>query len=97
MGTISAADDQAVNAQRGLHDCMFGFFECVPDYEVAKALFDAAAGWARNRGLKTLYGPFNLDYENGYGILVDGRDRPPVLLCGHTPPYYLDFVEQVRL
>lgn len=94
VGTISAADDRAVNAQRGLHDCMFGFFECTPNYDVACALFEAAAAWGRNRGLETLYGPFNLDYEDSYGILVEGRDRPPALLCGHTPPYYLDFVER---
>jgi GNAT superfamily N-acetyltransferase len=93
-GTICAADDRAVNDQRGLHDCMFGFFECVPDYDVACALFERAAGWGRSRGLETLYGPFNLDYEDSYGILVEGRDRPPALLCGHTPPYYLDFVER---
>ena len=30
----------------------------------------------------------------GYGILIEGRDRPPVLLCGHTLPYYLDFVRR---
>jgi GNAT superfamily N-acetyltransferase len=94
VGTICAAEDRAVNEQRGLRDCMFGFFECVPDYEVACALFECAAGWGRSRGLQTLYGPFNLDYEDSYGILVDGRDRPPALLCGHTPPYYLDFVER---
>ena len=46
------------------------------------------------RGLDTLTGPFNLDYEDSYGILVEGRDRPPALLCGHTPPYYLDFIER---
>lgn len=94
VGTICAAEDRAVNAQRGLHDCMFGFFECLPDYSVACALFESAAAWGRSRGLQTLYGPFNLDYEDSYGILVEGRDRPPALLCGHTPPYYLDFVER---
>lgn len=94
VGTISAADDRAVNAQRGLKDCMFGFFECVPDYSVACALFERAAAWARDHGLETLYGPFNLDYEDSYGILIEGRDRPPALLCGHTPPYYQDFVER---
>lgn len=93
-GTICAAEDRAVNAQRGLRDCMFGFFECIPDYAVATALFDCAAEWGRNRGLQTLYGPFNLDYEDSYGILIEGRDRPPALLCGHTPPYYCDFVER---
>jgi GNAT superfamily N-acetyltransferase len=94
VGTISAAEDRAVNAQRGLKDCMFGFFECIPDYDVACALFECAAGWAHSHALETLYGPFNLDYEDSYGILIEGRDRPPALLCGHTPPYYRDFVER---
>jgi len=94
VGTICAANDAAVNSQRGLKDCMFGFFECLPEYEIAKALFDHAAKWGQKHGLDTLYGPFNLDYEDRYGILVEGRDRPPALLCGHTPPYYLGFVER---
>lgn len=94
VGTICAAEDRAVNAQRGLHDCMFGFFECVDDYKVACALFSTATSWARDHCLETLYGPFNLDYEDSYGILVEGRDRPPALLCGHTPPYYQGFVER---
>jgi GNAT superfamily N-acetyltransferase len=94
VGTLCAADDRAVNSQRGLHDCLFGFFDCVPDYQVACQLFECAAEWARSRRLETLYGPFNLDYEDSYGILIEGRDRPPVLLCGHTPPYYQEFVER---
>ncbi len=94
VGTICAAEDRAVNAQRGLHDCVFGFFEVIDDYTVVQALFDTAANWARQHGLSTLYGPFNLDYENSYGILIEGRDRPPALLCGHTPPYYQGFVER---
>lgn len=93
VGTICAADDRPTNAQRGLRDCMFGFFECLPDREAAYALLDAASAWGRARGLNALYGPFNLDYEDGYGVLVEGRDRPPVLLCGHTPPYYQEYIE----
>jgi hypothetical protein len=27
-----------------------------------------------------LTGPFHLDYEDSYGILVEGRDRPPSLI-----------------
>jgi GNAT superfamily N-acetyltransferase len=94
VGTICAAEDRYLNEQRSLRDCLFGFFECVDDYGVAQALLDQAACWAQDNSLETLYGPFNLDYENAYGLLVEGRDRPPVLLCGHTPSYYLDFVER---
>ncbi len=41
-----------------------------------------------------MYGPFNLDYEDAYGVLIEGRDRPPALLCGHTPAYYNRFFER---
>jgi hypothetical protein len=92
-GTICCADDQVTNSARGLKDCMIGFFECIEDQEVAQAMFDRARSWANTHGLDSLYGPFNLDYEDGYGVLIEGRDRPPVLLCGHTPAYYQQFFE----
>ena len=92
-GTICCADDRETNQARGMKDCMIGFFECLQDEEVAVELFEHACGWARSHGLDNLYGPFNLDYEDGYGVLLEGRDRPPVILCGHTPPYYQGFFE----
>ena len=92
-GSICCADDKVTNAARGMKDCMIGFFECVQDPLVAETLFEQARKWAIAHGLETLYGPFNLDYEDGYGVLIEGRDRPPVLLCGHTPAYYQGFFE----
>ena len=94
VGTICCADDRVVNTERGMKDCMIGFFECIQDEQVAQALFEHARNWAITHGLESLYGPFNLDYEDGYGVLIEGRDRPPVLLCGHTPPYYQGFFER---
>jgi GNAT superfamily N-acetyltransferase len=92
VGTIMAAEDPPTNAERGTKECMFGFFDCINNYAVAEALFDTAAGWGQARGLNALFGPFNLDYEDSYAILVEGRDRPPALMCGHTPEYYVDLV-----
>ena len=94
VGTICAAEDRQSNAERGDRECMFGFFNFVEDYAVMEALLGRVRDWARSRDLHSLTGPYNLDYEDSYGILVEGRDRPPVLMCGHTPPYYLDFVER---
>ena len=94
VGTICCAKEEARNEQLGRRDCIFGFNHYVRDYEVAAALWDHAATWARRHGLDNLHGPFNLDYEDGYGILVEGYDRPPTLFCGHTPPYYHEFVER---
>ena len=93
VGTICAAEDAAYNERMHMRECMFGFLECIDDVSVFQALVRAAAGWAHARGLATMAGPFNLDYEDAYGVLVEGRDRPPALLCGHTPAYYPAFYE----
>jgi GNAT superfamily N-acetyltransferase len=94
VGTICAAEDKPTNALSGLRECVFGFFEYIEDYEVFEALVHRVIAWAESRGLNTLFGPFNLDYEDSYGVLIEGRDRPPALLCGHTPPYYQGFIER---
>ena len=93
VGTICCADDRATNTARGKKDCMIGFFECIQDEQVALAMFEHTRKWATTHGLEALYGPFNLDYEDGYGVLLEGRDRPPVLFCGHTPVYYQGYFE----
>jgi GNAT superfamily N-acetyltransferase len=97
VGTICAAEDKFTNQHRNRRECVFGFFEYVEDYVVAEALLNHAIEWARRRDLTALFGPFNLDYEDSYGVLIEGRDRPPVLLCGHTPPYYQRFMERFGL
>jgi GNAT superfamily N-acetyltransferase len=93
VGTICAAEDKPYNASMHTRECMFGFFEYAQEEAIARALIDRVSQWAAARGLATLGGPFNLDYEDSYGVLVEGRDRPPVLLCGHTPPCYQDLFE----
>jgi GNAT superfamily N-acetyltransferase len=95
VGTICAADDVEINTLQHRRECLFGFFECIEDYAVAEAMLNRACEWARARGLDTLFGPFNLDRENGYGLLIEGRDRPPALMCGHTPPYYPDLLLRI--
>jgi GNAT superfamily N-acetyltransferase len=94
VGTICAAQDQAANQALAVKECLFGFFECFKDYSVADALLRRVIQWAMDHDLNSLHGPFNLDYEDSYGVLVEGRDRPPALMCGHTPPYYKDFLER---
>lgn len=94
VGTICAANDVPTNQIRSKKECVFGFFEFIEDYEVFCALVERARQWGRQRGLDALLGPFHLDYEDSYGVLVRGRDRPPALMCGHSPEYYLEFYQR---
>ncbi len=92
-GTICCAEDTAETCDRGHGECMFGFFECINDYAVAEALFQQAEDWAHTHHLSAIYGPYTLDREDSRGILVEGRDRPAPILCGHSPAYYVSFFE----
>ena len=92
-GTLCLAEDRNASRVKGFPECMFGFVECIEEYKVFQAMFDHAETWALARGMRSLYGPFNLDREDSRGILIEGRDRPPAILCGHHPPYYQTFFE----
>ena len=50
----------ASNRLHGLNRACFGYFDCAENTGVAKALLDAAEGWARARGLTEIKGNFNL-------------------------------------
>ena len=75
----------------------FGFFETFNDYKAARALLDAVCDWARGQGMETIRGPFYFSMDDSPGVLIEGFDRPPVLLCGHSPPYYADLLERYGL
>jgi GNAT superfamily N-acetyltransferase len=72
----------------------FGFFECVDDYGVAAALFDAAAAWLRGQGLRGVRGPTNPSMNDVAGLLVGGFDRQPSILMPYNDAYYAGFLER---
>jgi GNAT superfamily N-acetyltransferase len=94
VGTISCGEYVPARQTHGFGECEIGFFECVKDYAVAEALFRRAEEWARQHELARLVGTYNLDREESRGVLVEGRDRPPAVYCGHNPSYYPEFFER---
>ena len=73
VGTIVCSEDTHATRFKGYGECMLGFFECVEDYAVAEALLKTAEDWARTRGLKSIYGPYNLDVEDSRGLLTTSQ------------------------
>jgi len=94
VGTLCLAEECNNTRTKGFAECMFGFIECFEEYEVFRSMVEFAETWAHARNMRSLYGPFNLDREDSRGILIEGRDRPPAILCGHQPPYYQRFFER---
>ncbi|MEP7051630.1 MAG: hypothetical protein ABJB12_14810 [Pseudomonadota bacterium] len=72
----------------------FGFFDTIEDDEVARLLVDAAARWLRERGMKTMRGPFSWSINEEIGCLIDGFDMPPMVLMPHHLPYQGPLLEK---
>ncbi len=94
VGTISAHINRLHNEVYKDKLGFFGFFDVVEDFAVAEALFDAAAGWLRQRGMEAMRGPENPSQNEEVGLLIDGFDRPPVVMMTYNPRYYQDFIER---
>ncbi|MEE9905735.1 MAG: GNAT family N-acetyltransferase [Chlorobium sp.] len=91
-GTIAAVENRRHNEIHEDRVGFWGFFECYNDQEVADALFDAAAGWLRKKGLDTMRGPVSPSMNDQCGMLTNGFDSSPVFLMLYNPPYYNDLV-----
>jgi len=93
LGRIAGILDHSYNRCAKEPAAFFGFFECVNDAAVGRALFEAASAWARQAGQTRLLGPMNPTTNDECGLLVDGFDSSPVFMMTYNPPYYPELVE----
>ena len=91
-GTIAAVANRRHNEVHADKVGFWGFFECVNDQKVSSALFDAAAGWLKGKGLNAMRGPVSPSMNDQCGMLTKGYDSAPVFLMLYNPPYYNDLV-----
>ena len=94
VGRITAIHNRAHNEFHGDATGFFGFFDTINDQATADAMFDAAAGWLKERGLSEMRGPASFSTNDECGLLVDGFDTPPAVLTPYTPKRYLSLVER---
>jgi GNAT superfamily N-acetyltransferase len=95
VGTIGTAVNHSRNRDKGWKAGTFGFFETLPErYDAAKALWDHACAWTRQRGLAELQGPYSFSADADPGFLVEGFQSMPSLMMGHNPPYYSEFANR---
>ena len=97
VGRIVAAVNQRLIEREGQSIGLFGFFECIHDFEVAQALLEQARQWLRAQGMQILRGPIDLSTHNNCLFLVDGFDAAPFMMMPYNPAYYPPFMEQAGL
>jgi GNAT superfamily N-acetyltransferase len=94
VGRISAHIDRNLNEFQDNDWGLFGWFECEDDPEAVRALLSAAEGWLRERGRGTMVGPMDFTTNDECGLLIEGHQYPPIILCPWHHPYYQRLLEQ---
>lgn len=94
VGRIAAIQNNNHNRSHNESTAFFGFFESIPDQDVASALLDRTAQWARDRGMHQLRGPMNYSTNETVGILIEGFDSCPCLMMPHNPRYYPELIDK---
>jgi GNAT superfamily N-acetyltransferase len=67
---------------------LFGYFECINNQEASMNLFDAAAGWLREKGMKYMRGPWSFVSQE-WGLVVEGFEPSPTVMAPYNPAYYI--------
>ncbi len=93
VGRIAAVEDPRYNEFHGTKVGWFGFFECVNDVAVARALFSTAEAWVKARGLNDCWGPASFSSNGEWAFLAEGFDQDPAIMMPYNPKYYLDLAE----
>ena len=96
-GRVAAIINPAHNERAKENRGFFGFFDTIDDQEVADALLNAAENWLASRGMSVMRGPFSLSINEEPGLLVEGFDSPPVLMCPHHRAYQGALAENAGL
>jgi GNAT superfamily N-acetyltransferase len=97
VGRISAHVDRHFNDFQQNEWGLWGFFESEDDPETAAALLDAAEAWLRERGRDRMVGPMDFTTNDEAGLLIDGHDRPAIILAPWHHPYYQPLLEGAGL
>ena len=96
-GRIAAIENKRHNEYNKTQDGFFGFFDCINDIKIAKALFGAVHQWLSKRELTGIVGPANFSLNETCGLLIEGFDSPPVIMMPYNAPYYQNLIEHVGL
>lgn len=95
VGRVYAVKNHAHLAKHDDGAGQFGFLEAVDDDAVWIALFEAAAGFLRDRGLTQMTGPYSASVNHECGLQVEGFGARSSTHTNYAPPYYAAQLERL--
>jgi GNAT superfamily N-acetyltransferase len=75
----------------------FGYFDCIDESAVARLLIDKVKQWLNEKGMTILRGPMNFSVHEECGLLIEGFDKPPMIMMPYNFEYYQKLLERSGL
>ncbi len=94
VGRIAAIINPVANSTWNQTNARFGWVDFIDDLQVSKALFDAAIGWAKAKGMTAIHGPLGFTDFDHEGLLIEGFERNGTLATIYNYPYYPEHIEK---
>ncbi|MBQ7690152.1 MAG: N-acetyltransferase [Muribaculaceae bacterium] len=95
VGRIAGIINRLVNERSGKQEGRFGFVDFIDDAEVADALFQTVAQWARGKGMTCLTGQLGFTDMDKEGMLVEGFDQVGTQATIYNHEYYPRHMERM--
>ncbi|MBP3202670.1 MAG: hypothetical protein J6M31_03580 [Bacteroidales bacterium] len=95
VGRVAAILNRKANEKWQENSSRFGWFDVIEDFEVAKALIDAAVAWGKERGCTKIKGPLGFTDMDREGLLVEGFENESPFTVIYNYPYYPEFLEKL--
>ena len=94
VGRIAGIISRAYNIKNNAKYARFSRFDLINDREVAKALFDAAENWAREKGMEFIHGPLGFNDLEREGLMTFGFNTMGSYQSSFNADYYQALVEE---
>lgn len=94
-GRLLVGINEHLNEAKSYKEGYLSLFECINDYEVAKAMFDFAIDWLKEEGMNKIIGPLSLPGgDDNRGLLLDNFSEPTLVMNTYNKKYYNDLFEK---
>lgn len=94
-GRICGIVQKVYNEKTCSKKVRFTRFDCIEDFEVAKALITKVEEWAKMQGMEYVHGPLGFNDLDREGLLIEGFDRLSTFEEPYNFPYYKDYLEKL--
>lgn len=95
VGRIATIINKKYNENHGTKKIRFTRFDCIEDFNVAKALFEKAFEVAKEAGMEEIVGPLGFCDLDREGMLIDGFEEDNLFITIYNHPYYKDYLERL--